>query len=67
MAMSKELAEILPITNEMDKNKSKVCAMNDCQNNRVVLGLQTKVGLIWFCSSCLKMNNDVLNGKVSND
>ena len=67
MIMSKELSEILPVAAEMNKNQIKVCAMNDCQNNRVVMGLQTKVGLIWFCSPCLKMNNDVLNGKVSND
>ena len=40
-----------------------VCCMNDCESNRVVFGLRTKVGKIWFCSQCLKTNNDVLNGK----
>jgi len=41
----------------------RVCCMNDCESNRVVFGLHTKVGEIWFCSKCLKANDDVLNGR----
>jgi hypothetical protein len=44
-----------------------VCCMNECQSNRVVFGLQTKMGEIWFCYQCQKNNNDVFNGNVFNE